>query len=186
MASTTATHEAGHAIVACGLHLKLDHARLNVTGRSAGHVQWNPFGAQPAAVAQIALILAGYVAEQVADCDDSDLESYFLVEVDPEADANRALRAAIDVYGSERRAWRALEQAWLRVDQWLRVPAHWRAVLELAAMIDAGEVDARTIYACAERHGVTIRDRRLVPRGREIFDDDFRAPKPARSSAQAR
>jgi hypothetical protein len=186
----TAVHEAGHAIVYFATCLKIQYATIKPNGISSGHVRIITVddNDRPTAHAEIAQCLAGHVAEVIDDGVAGptydrygNLSDRLSVEEDGEdfenADLHSAFRVARRCYASEGKAWRAIEEAWKRVDRWLRQPAHWAAVTELAEWLETIEtVYGGDIYSIASSHGVRSRDRALLPVRRHfVVAEEMRA-----------
>lgn len=176
----TAMHEAGHALVAVALHQNVRYATC--TSGSAdgpgGHVAYQMH--QQSVFADLARVLAGPVAEMIGDveseCYDGALDAFMawqdsLEDIDdPHADYGRALQYAGEAYPPAWR-WRAIREAWLRVDRWLR--AHLPALEAIAERLQRRrKLSGRELYQIAIKHGVRFPDMRLLPRGRS-HEDDF-------------
>jgi hypothetical protein len=175
-----AIHEAGHAIVAAAFHFKIEHAATLESGPLAGRVRIQAYSdsERPTPHAQIAFACAGYAAERIDGANDDIYDLYWEEGADggDTRDLHHAERAALIVYGSEGRAWRAVELAWERVERWLRRPKHWAAALEVRERIErSSTVGGAEIYGIAQKHGVRLRDRSLLPRGAHIFLGDAEA-----------
>lgn len=184
--ASIAIHEAGHAVAAVAMYMKIKHATCAATstGEVGGHVDY--MGSSTSPEARLAVTLAGPAAESIANVEglafDGPLDAlHWWQERDNEdldwddpqsskVDYPQALTLLGEAYAPHWRG-RALREAWLRVDRWIRL--HWSAVEAVADKLTRRrKLSGRELYQIAARHGVRFPDRRLLPKGRS-HEEDF-------------
>src|SRR5882724_6017046 len=151
-AEHTASHEAGHAVMALALGRPVDHVSIRPDARYAGHCEFRKAVFRPSEdwlEREMLIALAGLAAEALHTGD---------YDWDGAArDMRYARSLALDRAGSERKAERLADRMLSKAEHVLSKPTHWRAVERLAGeLLRVGEISgraARHFFDAAQKEG---------------------------------